>query len=179
MRGKHVAEVSVLPKDGVLVWPRMCCCCGSTSDLYSIGIYFRAASVGPKDTMHIPYCLKCQSHHGRASVRALASAGVVMAIGVTVLFTALIYGIVSDPIIGFLLQLVLVVGAVVWGVRSYLAARAKIQTGISPECSTDVTPAVVVVTARESRWRLRFCSQAYAEAFTAANPGASLTPWLV
>jgi hypothetical protein len=84
-----------------------------------------------------------------------------------------------DPFIGFFLQLVLVFGAVVWGVRSYVVAHTRIKTGISPECSTDVTPAVVVVTARESRWRLRFCSQAYAEAFTAANPGASLTPWLV
>ena len=58
MAVKPVAEVTVLPKPGesaargnlwsaarveadagALVWPQMCCCCGSATDLDSIGIY--------------------------------------------------------------------------------------------------------------------------------------------
>jgi len=83
--------------------------------------------------------------------------------------------VLNDQFVAFFLQLLVVVGAVGWGVRTYFVARAEIKTGITHECSGAEAPAVVVVTARPSGWRVRFYSRTYAEEFAAMNPGGSLT----
>ncbi len=195
MSVKPVAEVSVLPMPddpaamgslmsaarveahaGALVWPQMCCCCGSTTDLDSIRIYSRGRFGGRSAAIHIPYCSRCKSHHRPAGQRAAESVAAVLVIGFTILLVPFLFGMLNDQFIAFFLQLVLVFGSVVWGGRTYFVARARIKNGITPACSGAETAAVIFVTAESSAWRFRFCSRAYAEHFAAVNPGGYLTP---
>jgi len=185
---RPVAEVTLPPPDdsvsdreaaGVekaaraLVWPQMCCCCcGSTTGFDSIPIYC-PTTFGRNAVIHIPYCRRCQSHHRRASHKAFESGSTVLIGGFIILLVSFLAGLLPD-IIAFVLQLLVVVGAVSWGVRSYFAARAEIKNAITPECSAAETPAVRFLTARTSGWRFRFFSRAYAEQFAAANRGAAI-----
>ena len=187
-----VAEVTVLPNPGnsakgnlmtvsrvhddaaALVWPRICCCCCSTTDLDLIGIYSRAKFGNIHALIHIPYCRRCQLHYRRASAKALESGATVMAGGVGILCVASFSGLLSDPIVGFFLQLLLVVGAVVWAGRTFFASRTEMKKAITPECSVAGTPAVIFLTAQPSGWRFRFFSRACAEQFAAVNPGGYL-----
>ncbi|HJR58357.1 MAG TPA: hypothetical protein VJ813_03120 [Vicinamibacterales bacterium] len=165
---RPVAEVTLPPPDdsvsdrvaaGVeraaqaLVWPRMCCCCVSTTALDSIPIY-SPTTFGRNAIIHIPYCRRCQSHHGRASHKAFESASTVLIVGLMILLIAFLAGTLPD-IAAFLLQLLVVVGAVSWGVRTYFVARAEIKKGITPACSAAETAAVRFLSARTSGWRFR------------------------
>jgi hypothetical protein len=78
-------------------------------------------------------------------------------------------------IVGLVLQVLVVFGAVVWGGRAYFVARAEMKNGITPACAVTGTPAVIFLTAHPGGWRFRFFSRACAEQFAAANPGSSLT----
>lgn len=101
----HVAEVLVPPRQ-VPVWPRMCCCCLSTTDLDSIAIYSMDSSSrfgGRHEWVLIPYCRRCTTHHRRAGVRALESGAKVFGIGLTVLFVSFFFGMLNDPFVGFFL----------------------------------------------------------------------------
>jgi hypothetical protein len=188
-----VAEVRVLPKPGnsaakgnlmsvsrvhddadALVWPRMCCCCCRATDLDAIGIYSRAKFGNIHALIHIPYCRRCKLHYRRASGKALESAAEVFGIGLAILSVAFFAGILIDSIVAFILQLLLLIGAVAWAGRTFFVARAEIEKGITPECSVARTPAVIFLTAQPSGWRFRFFSRAYAEQFAAVNPGGSL-----
>ena len=174
-----VAEVSVLATPGdtsALVWPQMCCCCGSTTALLdSIAIYGRIKFGGANATFYIPYCRRCQSHHGWAGQRAGQSAAKVLVIGVAILSVSFLYGMLNEGLVAFFLQVLVVVGSVAWGGRTYFVARAEIKKGITPTCSGVETPAVFFWTAQDGRWRFRFYSRAYAEQFAAVNPGGSIT----
>ena len=190
---KPVAEVTVLPVSGdsaaqgnltqsrveadarTLVWPRMCCCCGSTTDLDAIGIYSMAKFGNTRALIFIPYCRRCTSHYGRAGWRALESAVNIPVAGFTIILILFLYGMLPHQIVGFFLQVLVVFGAVVWGGRNYFVARAEIKNGITPACSVATSAAVIFLTAQPGGWRFRFFSRAYAEQFAAANPGASLT----
>ena len=194
MPSKPVAEVTILPKprdsaaqgnvmtvDRVeaaaeaLVWPRMCCCCGSTTELGSIGIYSYTKFGNRRALIHVPYCRRCKSHYRRAWARALESAVRVPIVGFTVVLILFLSGMLPDEIIGFFLQLLVVFGAVVWGARSYFIARAEMKNGITPACSAVGIPAIVFLTAQPGGWRFRFFSRACAEQFATANPGGQLT----
>ncbi len=107
--------------------------------------------------------------------KAFESASTVLIVGFTILLVSFLAGMLPDDIVAFLLQLLVVVGAVIWGVRTYFVARAEIKNGITPACSAAETPAVRFVTARTSGWRFRFFSRAYAEQFAAANRGGAIT----
>jgi hypothetical protein len=191
---KPVAEVTVLPMPHdsaakgnwmttarveadarALVWPQMCCCCGSTTQLDSIGIYSYKMFGSTRALIHIPYCRRCTSHYRRAGASALESAVKIPVIGFTILLLLFLSGMLSDQIVGFLLQLLVVFGSVVWGVRTYFVARAEMKKGITPACSVAGTAAVIFLTAQPSAWRFRFYSRAYAEQFAAVNPGGDLT----
>lgn len=193
MAKSPVAEVTVLPRPQdpeaagylmststveadarALVWPQMCCCCCSTAGLGSIGIYSYKVFGNTRALIHIPYCRTCTSHYRRAGARAFESAMHIPIVGSTILLLLFLSGMMPD-IVGFFFQLLIVFGAVVWGVRSYLVARGEIRNGITPACSAGQTPAVIFRTAEPSGWRFRFFSRAYAEEFAAVNPGGSLT----
>lgn len=186
---RPVAEVTLPPPDdsvsdseaaGVekaaraLVWPQMCCCCGSTTALDSIPIYCQT-TFGRNAIIQIPYCRRCQSHHRWASHKAFVSASTILIVGFTILLVSFLAGMLPDDIVAFFLQLLVAVGAVTWGVRTYFVARAEIKNGITPACSAAETPAVRFVTARSSGWRFRFFSRAYAEQFADANRGGAIT----
>lgn len=140
---KPVAEVTVLPmprdaaaKGAVmttssveadaraLVWPQMCCCCGTPTGLDSIGIYSHTKFGNTRALIHIPYCRRCQSHYRRAGWRAFESAVSIPIIGFTILLLLLQVGMLPD-IVGGVLQLLVVFGAVVWGARTYLSRAPK------------------------------------------------------
>jgi hypothetical protein len=174
-----VAEVSVMPDASALVWPQMCCCCGSTTALYSIAIYAKVRLGGASETIYIPYCRRCMSHYRRAWQRAGESAVTVFAIGFTLLFVLFIFGLLTNPLVAFFLQVLVIVGCVVWGVRAYFVARAEIKNGITPACSCAETHAVFFVSAQPRHWRFRFYSRAYAEQFAAANLGGAITELLL
>jgi hypothetical protein len=192
MAVKPVAEVTVLPKPddsaaegdsmttsrveadaGALVWPQMCCCCGSTSKLDSIGIYSNTKFGNTRALIFIPYCRGCTSHYRRAGARAFESAVKLPIIGFTILLLLFQFGMLPD-IVGFFLQLLVVFGSIVWGVRAYFVARAEVKNGITPACSVATTAAVIFLTAKPGGWRFRFYSRAYAEQFAAVNPGGRL-----
>jgi hypothetical protein len=191
---KPVAEVTVLPMSGdsaaqgnrmtqsrveadarALVWPQMCCCCASTTDLDAIGIYSMAKFGNTRALIFIPYCRRCQSHYRWASARALESLVTIPVGGFTILLLLLLAGILADQTLGFFLQVLVVFGAVGWGVRTFFVARAEIKKGITPACSAGTRPAVIFLTAQPGGWRFRFFSRACAEQFAAVNPGGSLT----
>ena len=193
MPAKPVAEVTVLPRPrdsaatgdvlttakveadaGALVWPRMCCCCGSTTDLDSIGIYSYNRFGNTHALIFIPYCRRCTSHYRRAGARAFESAATLPIVGFTILLLLFQFGMLND-FVGFFLQVLVVLGSVAWGARTYLVARAEMKNGITPECSVAGTPAVIFLTAQASGWRFRFFSRACAEQFAAANPGGNVT----
>ena len=194
MPAKPVAEVTVLPmpRDSAaqsnsmttasveadaraLVWPQMCCCCGGTTGVDSLGIYSKAMFGNTRALIFIPYCRRCQSHYRPAWARAVESAVHLPIVGFTILLLLLLAGLLVDPFVGLFLQVLVAFGAVVWGVRSYFVARAEIRNGITPECSTGTTAAVIFLTAQPSAWRFRFYSRAYAEQFAAVNPGSAVT----
>ena len=184
---RPVAEVTLPPPAGfvsastaasvetparALVWPQMCCCCGSSEGLSSIAIYSNT-TIGRNAAIQIPYCRRCQSHRRRAIVRALESGGKVFVGGLLMLLIlVLATGMLIDPIIGFFLQLIVLAGAVLWAVSTYFTARAEITAGITDACSAAETTAVRFWSARASGWRFRFFSRTYAEQFAAANGGA-------
>ena len=131
---KPVAEVTVLPmprdsvaKGNVMTTsrveadagarPQMCCCCGSTTRLDSIGIYSNTKFGNRRALIYIPYCRRCMSHYRRAGWRAFESAVKVPIIGFTILVLLFQFGMLPD-IVGFFLQLLVVFGAVVWGGRT-------------------------------------------------------------
>jgi fatty acid desaturase len=101
----------------------------------------------------------------------------VLVIGLIVFMVFFVF-LLNQQVLAFFMQLLLLVVAVLWGVRAYFVARAEIEKGITPACSTAERSAVRFLTA-EPGWRFRFYNQAYAEQFRAANPGSSLTPWLI
>ena len=152
----------------------MCVCCGSTTVVDSIAIYGRIKFGGANATFYIPYCRRCQSHHGWAGQRAGESAAKVFIIGFTLLFVSFLFGMLNE-LVAFFLQVLVVAGSVVWGGRTYLVARAAMKNGITPGCSGDETPAVFFWTAQGDRWRFRFYNRAYAEQFAAVNLGGSIT----
>jgi hypothetical protein len=193
MPAKPVAEVTVLPvpRDSAvkgevmttsrveadartLVWPQLCCCCGTPTGLDAIGIYSYTRFGNTRALIHVPYCRRCQSHYRRAGWRAFESAVSIPIVGFTILLLLLQFGMLPD-IVGFFLQLLVVFGAVAWGGRTYFVARAEMKKGITPACSVTGIPAVIFLTAQPSGWRFRFFSRTCAERFAAANPGASLT----
>lgn len=155
-----------------VTWPQACACCGDTNTLGSIPVYFNV-TFGRNAILHIPYCRRCQSHRYRASHTAFESATKGFMIGLTILLIAFLGGMLADPIVGFLLQLLLVIGALAWGARTYFVARANIKNAMTSACTAAQTPAVRFVSARSGGWRFHFFSQSYAEQFAAANPGAS------
>lgn len=189
-RNPPVANVTVLPTPGdsfakenatrveiddfALFWPKMCCCCRSTTSLGVITIYGRIRNVGPNAAIDIPYCRRCQLHNGSAIGRAFGSAVGVPAIGFTVLAVLFSIGMSIEGFVALFLQLLVVAGAVVWGVRRYFVARVEIQNGFTPACSAGETAAVSFGRAWPAGLRLRFCSREYAERFAAVNPGCSL-----
>lgn len=194
---RPVAEVTLPPPDPsvsdsvaadvekaarALVWPQVCCCCGDSAQLSSIPVYC-PTTFGRNAAVHIPYCLRCLSHRRWATASALQSAVTVLMVGLTILLVAFLLGMLPDPILAFLLQLVLLAGAVMWGARTYFVARSEIGKAITPACSAAETPAVRFVTARPTGWRFRFFSRTYAEQFAASNRGAAIEPeslaWVV
>lgn len=185
---RPVAEVTLPPPDdsvsdreaaGVeraaraLVWPQQCCCCGSSTTLTSIPIYCPTA-FGRNAAIQVPYCRGCESHRHRAIVTAFQSGSTVLIGGFMMLLVLVVAGM-PDAVVGLFLQLLVAVGAAIWGVRAYFVARAEIQHRMTPACSAAQTPAVRFVTARTSGWRFRFFSRAYAEQFAAANRGGAIT----
>jgi hypothetical protein len=194
MTVKPVAEVTVLPmpRDSAakgnlmttakveadadaLVWPQLCCCCGSTTDLDSIGIYSYTKFGNTRALIHMPYCRRCKSHYWRAGARAFESAVKVPIIGFTILFLLFQFGLLPDQIVGFSCS------CSSSSARSFgedaptLSRAAEIKNGITLACSVARSPAVIFLTAQPSGWRFRFFSRACAEQFAAANPGGYLT----
>jgi hypothetical protein len=155
-----------------VIWPQICCCCGTSEGLGSIPIYCDT-TFGRNAAIQIPYCRRCQSHRRRAIVRALESGGKVFVGGLMMLLIlVLATGMLIDPVIGFVLQLIVLAGAVLWAVSTYFTARAEIAAGITDGCSAAQATAVRFWSARASGWRFRFFSRTYAEQFAAANGGA-------
>jgi len=170
--GHHAATVERALRG--VTWPQACACCGDTNTLGSIPVYFNV-TLGRNAILDIPYCRRCQSHRYPASHTAFASATKGFMIGLTILLIAFLGGMLADPIVGLLLQVLLVIGAIAWGVRRYFAARVEIRNAMTSSCTAGQTPAVRFVSARSSGWRFRFSNQSYAEQFAAGNPGATVT----
>ena len=172
-----VAEVSVLPQQGVIVWPRVCCCCCRSTDVGSIAIYaLHKTGFGPREGAYVPYCRPCRSHYRGAAATAGESFAKVLVSGITVLLVLFLFQVPDDVVVAFFLQLLLIFGAIVWGVRRYFVALDDIKTGITPACSSAETPAVVLVTARRDGWQFRFFNRDYAEQFAAQNVSSPITP---
>ena len=163
---------------GALVWPQLCCCCGSATDLNSIVVYSIQRFGNKCAAIHIPYCRRCKSHYRQPAARALESAVWVFAIGFTIAFLVFLLEVLNDGfgLGAFLLQVLVVFGSIVWAARTYFVARGEIKSGVTPACSVAQTAAVIFLTAEPSAWRFRFYSRAYAEQFAAVNPGGYLTP---
>ena len=179
---RPVAEVLVMPdlrdSAGGLVWPKICCCCAGPTGLDTIAIYGRTKFGGANTTFHVPYCRRCTSHNGRAGWRAGESFAKVFIIWFSVLSFTFLFGFLTDSLVAFLLQLLVVFGSVVWAVRTYFLARVEIRNGITPACSGSETPAVFFAGKQSDGWRFRFYNRVYAEQFAAANVSAPLTTLL-
>jgi len=176
---RPVAEVLVRPdlrdSSGALVWPEMCCCCGATSELHSIAVYGKTRLGGAHTTFQIPYCRRCTSHHGRAGWRAVESFVKVFIIWFSFLSITFLFGYLTDSLVAFLLQLLVLFVSVVWAVRTYSVARVEIRNGITSACTGSETPAVFFAGKQSDGWRFRFYNLVYAEQFAAANVSAPLT----
>ena len=143
MAVRPVAEVTVLPKPGdsaakgnlmsaarveadagALVWPQMCCCCGSTTDLDSIRIYSMTNIGNMRARIHILYCRRCKSHHRGARQRASDASVTVLVIGFTILAVSFLFGMLNE-FVGFFLQLLVIFGSVIWGTTRLLRHAPK------------------------------------------------------
>ena len=128
---RPVAEVLVMPdlrdSAGGLVWPKICCCCAGPTGLDTIAIYGRTKFGGANTTFHVPYCRRCTSHNGRAGWRAGESFAKVFIIWFSVLSFTFLFGFLTDSLVAFLLQLLVVFGSVVWAVRTYFLARVELE----------------------------------------------------
>jgi len=157
----------------VLFLPKMCCCCGSIASLDSITIYARIRFGGAHTAIDIPYCRRCQLHYRSALQQSLGSIARVAVIALV--FLGAFLTLLGDVfLVGFFLQLLVVGGALAWGLRTYFVARAEIQRGFTSACSAGETPAVSFARASPAGLRFRFCSLEYAEQCAAVNPGGTL-----
>ena len=173
-----IPEVTVLPMERAILWPQMCCCCGSDTDLDLLLIYSRNKPLGSRPAVDIPYCRRCKSHHRGASQRASSSAVTVFLVGLalaSLLVVVVPGGGLGRGLLGVFLMWLFIAGAALWGARTYFVARAEIKSGITPACSGGGAPAVSFTTHSGDVWRFRFCNLTYAEQFAERNSAGAMT----